>query len=46
MGAMRPEPPADAPRVDDVLFEIGVILAAHLGLALVVALLLQDCATC
>jgi hypothetical protein len=45
-GAMRHEPPIDAPRIDDVLFEIGVILAAHLGVALVVALLLSDCAHC
>ena len=41
-----PAPPADAPRVGDVLFEIAVILAVHLALALVVTLLLGDCTSC
>jgi hypothetical protein len=40
------EPPLDAPRVEDVLFEIGVILAVHLGIALAVFLLLRDCTSC
>jgi hypothetical protein len=39
-------PPANAPRAGDVIFEIGVILAMHLALALVVTLLLKDCASC
>ena len=41
-----PQPPANAPRAGDVIFEIGVILAMHLALALVVTLLLKDCAGC
>ena len=40
------EPPADAPRVGDVMFEIGLILAAHLGIAIVVTLLLRGCTSC
>jgi hypothetical protein len=39
-------PPADAPRAGDVIFEIGVILAAHLAFALVVTLRLRDCTSC
>jgi hypothetical protein len=34
------EASADSPRVGDVVFEIGVVLAAHLGLALLIVLAL------
>ncbi len=40
------EPLADAPRFGDVMFEIGLILAAHLGIAVAVTLLLRDCTSC
>jgi hypothetical protein len=39
-------PPANAPRAGDVIFEIGVILAIHLALALAVTLWLRDCTSC
>ena len=39
-------PPVDAPRAADVIFEIGVILAVHLALAVVVTLLLRGCTSC
>ena len=45
-GHLEGEPPVDAPRCGDVLFEIGVILAVHLALAVAVTLLLRDCASC
>jgi hypothetical protein len=41
-----PSPPADAPQADDIIFEIGVTLAVHLALALVVTLWLRDCTSC
>jgi hypothetical protein len=31
---------ADGPRVGDVVFEIGIVLAAHLGFALLIVLAL------
>jgi hypothetical protein len=31
---------ADSPRVSDVVFEIGLVLASHLGLALLIVLAL------
>jgi hypothetical protein len=31
---------ADSPRVGDVVFEIGLVLAAHLGLAFLIVLAL------
>ena len=34
------EASADSPRVGDVVFEIGIVLAAHLGLALLIVLAL------
>jgi hypothetical protein len=36
----RGEASADSPRVGDVVFEIGIVLAAHLGLALLIVLAL------
>jgi hypothetical protein len=45
-GRIGGETPTDTPRAGDVVFEIGVILALHLGLALVVTLLLWDCTSC
>jgi hypothetical protein len=40
------QPLADAPRSGDVVFEIGIILAVHLAVALAVGLVLSDCTTC
>jgi len=41
-----PLPPANVPRAGGVIFEIGVVLAIHLALALVITVLLRDCASC
>jgi len=38
---VRIRPTTDAPTARKVIFEIGVILAAHLALALVVAVVLR-----
>jgi hypothetical protein len=35
------EASADSPRVGDVVFEIGIVVAAHLGLALLIVLTLR-----
>jgi hypothetical protein len=40
------EPPPDAPRFGEVMFEIGLILAVHLGIAVIITLLLGDCTSC
>jgi hypothetical protein len=40
------EPVPDTPRFGDVMFEIGLILAVHLGIAVAVTLLLRDCTSC
>ena len=38
---VRIQPVTDAPMARNVIFEIGVILAAHLALALIVAVVLR-----
>jgi hypothetical protein len=40
------EPPPDAPRFGEVMFEIGLILAVHLGIGVMVTLLLRGCTSC